>query len=311
MKLIRKLKNGIKYLTDPDYRFMINAEAGCYGDMPDELYLKRLYRSLTGRELDLENPRRINEKIQWLKLYDRRPEYVMMSDKYLVREFIGNRIGERYLIPSLGVWDQPEEIDFDSLPDRFVLKCNHNSGKGMCICRDKSRLDWEKTVRDLREGLREDYFRKGREWCYRDIPRKIVGEQLLVNGADPDLPDYKVICCDGEPKYVEIHRTRFIAHTLDCYDLSGKRMDVSHYYNTSGLELAELPEFWQEMLDLSRVLAEGIPQVRVDWYFADGQLYFGEMTFYLGSGFDEFVPDEFNEVFGDWVKLPEPWLEGS
>ena len=162
--MIDKIRKGIRYLTDADYRFMINAEAGRYDGMPDEEYLKRLYKSLTGRILDLENPTRINEKVQWMKLYDRRPEYVMMSDKYLVRPYIAERIGARYLIPSLGVWESPDEIDFDSLPDRFVLKCNHNSGKGMCICKDKSRLNREKVISGLREGLAENYFIKGREW---------------------------------------------------------------------------------------------------------------------------------------------------
>ena len=125
------------------------------------------------------------------------------------------------------------------LPDRFVLKCNHNSGKGMCICKDKSRLDREKTVSGLREGLAENYFIKGREWCYRDIPRKIVGEQYIENDDGTDISDYKVICGDGEPRYVEVHRARFTAHTLDCYDLNGKRLDVSHYYNTSGILLPD------------------------------------------------------------------------
>lgn len=304
--MIDKIKKGIRYLTDPDYRFMINAEAGRYDGMPDEEYLKRLYKSLTGRTLNLENPTRINEKIQWIKLYDRRPEYVMMSDKYLVRQHIAEKIGPRYLIPSLGVWERPEEIDFDALPDRFVLKCNHNSGKGMCICKDKSRLDREKTVSGLREGLAENYFIKGREWCYKDIPRKIVGEQYIENDDGTDISDYKVICGDGEPRCVEVHRARFTAHTLDCYDLSGKRLEVWYKdINTSGISLPDHLPFWKEMLELSRNLAKGIPFVRVDWYYANGQLYFGELTFYHGSGFDELVPDSFNELAGSWITLPE------
>ena len=144
--------------------------------MPDATFLKLAYKSRMGRKLDLDNPQTFNEKLQWLKLYDRRPEYTMMVDKYKVRDYIAEKLGEEYLIPLLGVWDDPDEIDFDALPNQFVLKCNHNSGLGMCICKDKTKLDIEKVKEELRKGLKQDYYLTGREWPYKDVLRKIICE---------------------------------------------------------------------------------------------------------------------------------------
>lgn len=145
--------------------------------IPDKPYLELMYLVKMDRRLDLKNPRTFNEKLQWLKLYNRRPEYTMMADKVLVRDYIAKTLGPEYLIPLLGVWDDPDEIDIDKLPDRFVLKCNHNSGLGMCICKDKSKLDIDKVREDLRKGLKQNYYLTGREWPYKDIPRKILCEQ--------------------------------------------------------------------------------------------------------------------------------------
>ena len=171
--------------------------------MPDKPYLELMYWVNMDRKLDLKNPKTFNEKLQWLKLYNRRPEYTMMADKVLVRDYIAKTLGPEYLIPLLGVWDDPDEIDFDKLPDRFVLKCNHNSGLGMCICKDKSKLDIEKVRADLREGLKQDYYLTGREWPYKDIPRKILCEQYMED-ASLELKDYKFFCFNGVPRYCQV-----------------------------------------------------------------------------------------------------------
>lgn len=172
MKMSKLISAGYKYMTDSKYRFLINNDIGLYKKWSDEKFLSYAFSKTIGKPLDLENPITFNEKLQWLKLHNRKPEYTMMVDKYKVREYIANILGEEYLIPLLGVWDDPDNIDFDMLPNQFVLKCNHNSGLGMCICKDKSKLDIAKTKNDLRKGLQEDYYIKNREWPYKNVQKK-------------------------------------------------------------------------------------------------------------------------------------------
>ena len=167
MNINKYIKAVYKVITNKNYRFFILSEKGVYDDMDDENYLKRKYKACLGKELNLDSPKTFNEKLQWLKLYNRKPEYTMMVDKYAVRKYIADTIGEEYLIPLLGVWDNPDDIDFDALPNQFVLKCNHNSGLGMCICKDKSKLDIDKIKAELRKGLQQDYYLTGREWPYK------------------------------------------------------------------------------------------------------------------------------------------------
>ena len=186
-----------KYCADSSYRFVVNAALGLYNSMPDRDYLERKFEALMGTPLHLDAPQTFNEKLQWLKLYDRKPEYTMMVDKYRVREYIAQKIGAEYLIPLLGVWDSPDEIDFAALPEQFVLKCNHNSGLGMCICKDKSTLDLRKVRRELRKGLRQDYYLPGREWPYKDVPRKIIAEKFMIDNEVNELRDYKFFCFRG------------------------------------------------------------------------------------------------------------------
>lgn len=171
------------------------------------LYLRMRFKQRCGRSLNLAEPKTFNEKLQWLKLYNRKPEYTVMVDKYKVREYIAQMIGEEYLIPLLGVWDDPEDIDFDALPNRFVLKCNHNSGLGMCICKDKSKLDITKVKAELRKGLQQNYYLSSREWPYKDVPRKIIAEKYMED-ASGDLKDYKFYCFNGEMKFVMINSDR-------------------------------------------------------------------------------------------------------
>lgn len=303
MGLLQKFKKGIKYLLNSDYRFCFRACDGRYHDMPDEPYLRRLYRGYTGRKLNLENPTRFNEKMQWIKLYDRKPEYTMMVDKYLVRDYIKAKLGEQFLIPLLGVWENPEDIPFDELPDRFVLKCNHNSGTGMYICKDKSQMDVERVKEGLRKGLAEDYYIRMREWPYKNVPRRVIAEKFMEDKPGEDLNDYKVMCFNGEAKLIQIHRGRFGKHTQDFYDARWNLLDIYQGVPLSGTVM-EKPSFLEEMLELSQKLAERIPCVRVDWYHAEGRLYFGELTFFDASGFDEFEPDVWNERMGSWITLP-------
>lgn len=307
----KKLWNrGVKFLSDSDYRFLIMANRGKYDSMPDEAYLKRKFKASIGQELNLDHPQSFNEKLQWLKLYNRRPEYTMMVDKYKVRAYIAEKLGEEYLIPLLGVWDDPDEIDFDALPNQFVLKCNHNSGLGMCICKDKSKLDIPKVKEELRKGLAEDYYLTGREWPYKDVPRKIVCEKYMVDESGTELKDYKLLCFDGEPKLIEIHRGRFGEHTQDFYDAeTWERLDIQQPDMPMAEHPMQKPAFADEMVALSRVLAKDIPHVRVDWYFAENRLYFGELTFFDGAGFDAFIDVKDDLLLGSYITLPERYVE--
>ena len=165
--------------------------------MSDEKYLKLKFYAIMGYKLDLDNPKTMNEKIQWLKLYYRKPEQTMMADKVAVRDYIAEVLGEEYLIPCLGVWESPDDIDFDALPEKFVLKCNHNSGLGMYVCKDKSKMDVEAVKEELRKGLEQDYYLVHREWPYKDVPRKILAEQFMEDGSG-GLVDYKFLCFNGK-----------------------------------------------------------------------------------------------------------------
>lgn len=304
MRIKRILRAGIKYLKSSDYRFLINAGMGVYNQMPDEEYLKRKYQACMGKELNLENPQTFNEKLQWLKLHDRKPEYTMMVDKYRVREYIAKTIGEEYLIPLLGVWEDPEDIDFDVLPDQFVLKCNHNSGLGMCICKDKSKLDIQKVKRELKKGLQQDYYLTGREWPYKNVPRRIVAEAFMKNGNDVDLIDYKVMCFNGEPKLIQVHLNRSTCHKQDYYDVNWNKLSLLQGLPISTYTM-EKPEVFEKMLFFCKELSKGIPHVRVDWYIINKRLYFGELTFSDSAGFSDFRTVGANEEIGEWIDLSQ------
>ena len=302
----RYIRIARQLLTDADYRFLLLAGFGLFDSWDDKKYLKRKFRATIGKELNLEHPNTFNEKLQWLKLYNRRPEYTMMVDKYLVRDYIAKTIGEEYLIPLLGVWDDPDEIDFDALPNQFVLKCNHNSGLGMYICKDKSKLDIKKVKEELRKGLAQDYYLTGREWPYKDVPRKIICEKYMADHSGHELPDYKVHCFNGIPKAILVCSERFSDAGLheDFYDMNWKRLDVKRpdhpLTDTEQVEPKEL----QKMLFFSEQLSKDYPFMRTDFYEVNGRLYFGEITLYPASGFSEFEPEKWDSILGGWINLP-------
>lgn len=272
----------------------------------DESFLKMKYRLIMGKKLDLDNPKTFNEKLQWLKIHDRKPEYTMMVDKYAVREYIAEKLGDEYLIPLLGVWDDPDEIDFDALPDKFVLKCNHNSGTGMCICRDKSKLDTEKVKKDLRKGLREDYYLTGREWPYKNVKRKIIAEKFMVDSSNTnDLPDYKFFCFNGEPKIILVCADRFSKGGLreNFYDTDWNILELQRPTHKNTEDKIEKPKNFDFMIDFARNLSQNIKFSRIDFYEVGGKMYFGEITFFPASGFEKFVPEEWDYKLGDHISI--------
>lgn len=292
-------------LIDKKIRFNYLSNIGLYNDLEDRQYLEKKFKIEMGYKLDLECPVTFNEKLQWLKLYNRHPEYTTMVDKYAVREYISNTIGEEYLIPLLGVWDDPKKINFDKLPQKFVLKCNHNSGLGMTICENKDKLSIKKTVYNLERGLKQDYYLTGREWPYKDVKRKIICEKFMEDSSeDSGLADYKVMCFDGIPKLIEVHRNRFTKnHTQDFYTSNWEKLDIAQIGETNSSQTMEKPKNLSLMLQLSKRLARNIPHVRVDWYEIEEQIYFGELTFFDGSGFVPFCNFKDDIMLGSWITL--------
>lgn len=300
-RYIRMVK---QFVLDPKVRFWYLTRAGFYNHMSDEEYLSRKYQLYFGQKLDLQNPQTFNEKLQWLKLYNRKPEYTVMVDKYKVREYIAQELGEEYLIPLLGVWDNPDEIDFDALPNQFVLKCNHNSGLGMCICKDKSELDISKVKVELRKGLKQDYYLTGREWPYKDVPRKIIAEKYMED-VSGDLKDYKFYCFNGEMKFVMINSDRNTSRPTraDYFDRDFNWLDFTWGYSHAEVH-PKKPEQFEKMVAIVEKLAKGLPHIRVDLYDCNGKIYFGELTFFDGSGFDKIEPLEWDYKIGKLLKLP-------
>lgn len=303
--MLSKVKKICRFITNKDYRFIILSSRGFKGDMPADEFLKRTYKINTGKDLNLDNPVSYNEKLQWLKLYDHRPEYTVMVDKYAVKEYVSQKIGEKYVIPLLGVWDKPEDIDFNALPERFVLKTTHDSG-GICICKDKSNLNIPEVIKKLNYFYNRNYYDRNREWPYKNVPHRIIAEAYMEDTTTQELRDYKFFTFGGKPKvlYIAQGRGRGEETTADFFD-----MDFNHLPFTIDHEMAKImpekPVCFEEMKMLAEKLSEGTPQLRVDFYEVDGKVYFGEMTFFHCSGMVDFHPEEWGYIFGDWVELPE------
>ena len=308
MNIKKYIKAGWKFLTDKNYRFLFLAGCGVYDKMPDEEYLKKMFKAAVGYDLNLENPQTFNEKLQWLKLYNRKPEYTLMVDKYLVKDYVAEKIGRQYIIPTIAVYDSPDEIDFDKLPNQFVLKCNHNSGLGMYICKDKSKL----TVKDIRhikkglsKGLAQDYYLHCREWPYKNIKRKIIAEEFLKESSRPDadsLVDYKWFCFNGEPKLMYIGTDASRHPACDWFDMDFNFVDVRDKDPNSGT-LPKKPVTFEEMKGYARILAQGTKFLRVDFYVIDDHVYVGELTFFHNGGISAIRPENMDLRLGGGLSI--------
>lgn len=294
-------KKILKYIKEP-WRIIVFLNAYKIGRIfSDRFVITCQYRTRVGKRVNLKSPKTFNEKLQWLKLHNRKPIYTTMVDKYEVKRFVAEQIGEAYIIPTLGVWERFEDIDFSKLPDQFVLKCTHDSG-GLVICKNKAELDIGAAEKKIKQCLKRNYFYYSREWPYKGVKPRIIAEQYMVDDSGYELKDYKVLCFSGEPELIQIHRGRFGDHTQDFYDINWDKLDITQGLPLSDVTL-EKPVFLEEMLSLSRALSAGIPHLRVDWYYVDSQLYFGELTFFDASGFDLFEPDEVNEKLGNLIHI--------
>lgn len=276
--------------------------ARCYSDRK---FLEALFPLRVGYKLNLDNPQTFNEKLQWLKLYDRRPEYTQMVDKYEAKKYVANIIGEEYIIPTLAVYDCAEDIDFDALPNQFVLKCTHDSG-GIVICKDKTKFDREAAIKKLSHGLKANYFYQNREWAYKNVKPRIIAEQYMTNFCK-ELEDYKIHNFNGKPRVILHCRDRYkeTGLTEDFYSCDWEHLNVKRPDHENASKSAERPKELDEMLCLSELLAKNIPFVRSDFYSINHKAYFGELTFFPASGMKAFIPTEWDFKFGEWINLPE------
>lgn len=303
MEITKKMCQLKKYITNSDYRFEINSNLGKYAKMSDAIFLKKKYKIITGKELNLVEPKTFNEKLQWLKLNDRKEIYTMMADKYKMRQYVSEKLNGEYTIPLLGVWDSPDEIDFESLPDQFVLKCNHNSGLGMCICKNKKELDYNKVKKELTKGIKQDYYLAHREWPYKDIPRKIICEKYMVDDSEEGmLADYKFFCFNGKPKLMYISHDASSFPTTDFFDMEFNHIDMKMKDPNSNKKI-EKPMCFEQMKQFSEKLAEGTKFLRVDYYYINNKIYVGELTFFHNAGFGKIYPEKWEDTLGKWIEL--------
>lgn len=282
---------------------------GLFKNLNDKKYLEIVYKGHFKRKLDLENPQTFNEKLQWLKLYDRNPKYTKMVDKYLVKEFVSSIIGEEYIIPTIGVWENFEDIDFNLLPNQFVLKCTHDSG-GIVICKDLKNFNIKFAKKKIKKSLKRNYYYFGREWPYKDVKPRIIAEKYMGNcnpmGLNPyeGINDYKLMCFNGKGKCSFVCSERFEKDGLKVtfFDRNWNIMPFERHYPKSK-KIIEKPQNYELMIQLAEKLSVNIPFVRVDFYEVDGKVYFGELTFFPGSGFEEFTPESADYELGEWLHL--------
>ena len=274
---------------------------------PDKLYLKLKFRLVMGQKLDLKNPKTFNEKLQWLKLYNRRPEYTMMVDKYAVKQYVADKIGDEYIIPTLGVWDSVESIDWDSLPNQFVLKTTHGGGGcGVVICKDKPTFDIETAKQKLQKSLDSDIYLNFREWPYKDVPKRIIAEQYMADESGIELKDYKFFCFNGRVQCFKVDFDRFINHKANYYDREGTLLPFGEKVFPPDFDrVFDKPKNFDSMISLAERLSEDVSFVRVDFYNSNGHVYFGEITFFPAAGFGKFEPEEWDETLGEFLILPK------
>lgn len=304
--------NGIKKASANPWLFLSYILKKIAPIVPDKVQLSLLHKVYVGKFVDWKNPQTFTEKLQWLKVYNRNSEYTQMVDKYAVKNYVANIIGEEYIIPTLGVWNSPEEIDWDSLPQQFVIKTTHGGGSnGVWICKDKTTFNVVKCIKEIHRSLKSDLYWKFREWPYKNVPKRIIAEMFMTENSNVevsnDLVDYKFFCFNGEPKYCQVIRNRTTNETIDFYDMDWNLMPfVGLTPNVvNGLAPVEKPQHLCNMISVCKKMAKDIPFSRIDLYVINNKEYFGEITFYPASGFGVFTPDDFNYILGSMLKLPK------
>ena len=271
--------------------------------------IEHIYEQVHRRKLDLRHPSTFTEKLQWLKLNYRNPLYTRLVDKYEVKQYVAEKIGEEYIIPTLGVYESFDEIDFDKLPDSFVLKCTHDSG-GLVIVKDKSKLDIASARKTIESSLKRNFYLQSREWPYKNVKPRIIAESYMEDSKTAELRDYKFFCFDGEVKAMFIATERQKQGEdvkFDFFDADFNHLPFRQGHDHAAV-MPEKPVCFDEMKKLAGELSKGFPEVRIDFYEVDGRVYFGEFTFFHFGGFMKFEPEEWDRKFGEWIKLPEKMI---
>lgn len=277
----------------------------CFRKLSDKTYLKLAYFFVFKKRLDLKNPKSYSEKLQWIKLYDRNPFYVKLVDKYEAKIVAASQIGEEYIIPTLGVWDSFDDIDFEKLPNRFVLKCTHDSGC-VVICKDKAEFDIEAARAKINKGLGRNYYWIAREWPYKNVKPRVIAEKYIESNASGGLKDYKFFCFDGDVKALFVASDRYDKSEELKFDFFDGDFNYIEAYNghPSSNGHVEKPENFEEMKKIASKLSKGFPEVRIDLYSVDGKIFFGEYTFFSNSGLVPIEPESFDLELGSYIKLP-------
>lgn len=273
--------------------------------LSDDVYLKCFYRSMCNRKLDLDSPRNFNEKLQWLKIHDRHDVYMDMVDKYEAKKFVAARIGDEHIIKTYGVWDSFEAVNFDLLPDSFVLKCTHDSA-GYVICRSKAEFDLESARKKINRCLKRNFYYVGREWPYKGLKPRVLAEEYMEDHTLHELRDYKIFTFNGVPQIMHLvsNRQNSKEETYgDFFDMDFRHLDLTMGHPNAP-KCPEKPVNFEKMKEFAAILAEGTIHLRVDFYEVDGHLYFGELTFYQDSGFADIQPERWNKILGDWINIP-------
>lgn len=300
---MKKIVTFFSLIRNPGKLIYTLAGKGFFKWMPDKLYLNMTFFSIFGRGIDWKCPKTFNEKLQWLKIYDRNEKYSFLVDKYEVKRIITEQFGSEYIIPNIAIWNTVHDINFDKLPEKFVLKCTHDSGS-VIICKDKNTFDERKAKSSLRKHLNKNPYWFGREWPYRSVQPRIIAEQYLED-EDKQLKDYKFMCFNGDMKCCMVFSDRYSENgvKLNAYDRNWNPMSLGRKYTKPNSTL-HMPQNYKQMIEFAERLSKNIPFVRVDFYEVCGKLYFGEMTFYPNSGFTAFNPEVWDEILGDWLVLP-------
>ncbi len=293
----------IKFLKDPYYVFGRYLMRNYPYLMSDKFFIRVAWKQYMGYELELNHPQTYNEKLQWLKLYDHNPLYTVLVDKYRVKKWVADRIGEEHVIPTLAVYESVNDIRLDRLPDQFVLKCNHDSGS-IVLCHEKSGFDFERNKKKLEASLNTNYYWVSREWPYKNVERVVMAEPLL---SDIGINDYKIYCFNGMPVMILIVSERFSSKEgpfYNYYNLQGELLPIRWGGKNNPKEEFVSPDSLDQMIEMAKILSEGLPHVRLDFYNIDGHIYFGEYTFFDSAGFDRINPVEWDNRLGTLLVLP-------
>ena len=297
------MKKILNVIRRPYHFFVILNNRGLANWISDKFMVKILYRDVFGRKLNLDSPKTFNEKMQWLKLYNRQDIYTSYVDKFAVKDIVAKKIGKEYIIPTLKVYDSIDEISLSDLPNQFVLKCTHDSGT-VVICSNRKEFNVKESKDKLKKRMSENYFYRLREWPYKNVKPRIIAEEFINDDKEGQLKDYKFFCFNGRVKFLKIDFDRFSNHRANYYDLNMKLLPFGEVdFMPDRNHIEKKPQNFEKMLELAEVLSEGLPFIRVDFYNVDGKIYFGELTFFPASGLGKFTDEKWDVEIGNMLEL--------